>query len=59
MSSYETRSARRARHSDEIEASQVELRKSITETQRLVDQSDFMLKRHRKECEDEDGPDRD
>jgi hypothetical protein len=42
---------RRDRHSAEAEASQAELRKSISETERLVEQSDQMLRRHRDECE--------
>ena len=30
------------------------MRASIAETERLVDESDKMLRRHRKECEDDD-----
>lgn len=52
---YETAAKRRDRHADEVEASQVRLRASIAETERLVDDSDFMLRRHRKECEDGEG----
>lgn len=33
---------------------QVALRKSITETERLVGESDRMLRRHRQEREDDD-----
>jgi hypothetical protein len=40
---------RRKRHTAEVKASQAELRKSINETRRLVDQSDKMLRRHSKE----------
>jgi hypothetical protein len=40
---------RRKRHAAEVTASQAELRKSINETRRLVDQSDKMLRRHSKE----------
>ena len=36
------------------EASQDGLRKSIAETERLVGESDKMLRRHRKECEEDD-----
>jgi hypothetical protein len=45
------RAARRDRHAVEIEESQAALRKSIAETGRLVDESDAMLRRQRKECE--------
>jgi hypothetical protein len=48
------RAERRERHSAKVEASQDGLRKSIAETERLVDQSDEMISRHRKECEDGD-----
>jgi hypothetical protein len=47
----------RDRHSAEIEASQAELRRSITETERLVGESDKMLRRHREESDEVDaGP---
>ena len=49
-----SRSKRREQQAQEVEASQVELRKSIAETDRLVGESDKMLKRHRQECEDDD-----
>lgn len=45
---------RREQQAREVEASQAALRKSIAETQRCVDDSDAMLRRHRKECEDDD-----
>ena len=51
----ENRAARRERHTSEVEASQDELRNSVAETDRLVDASDKMLRRHRKECDDEEG----
>ena len=54
MATPKERAERRERHAAEVEASQVELRKSITETERLVDQSDRMLRRHRTECEQAD-----
>jgi hypothetical protein len=41
-------------HTAEIEASQDALRKSIAETERLVGESDKMLRRHRRECEEDD-----
>jgi hypothetical protein len=50
----ENRAARRERHTSEVEASQDQLRSSVAETDRLVDASDKMLRRHRKECDDED-----
>ena len=54
MATSESRAARRDRHSAEVEASQAELRKSISETERLVDESDEMLRRHRNESEEAD-----
>ena len=54
MATSRERAERRERHAAEVEASQVELRNSITETERLVDQSDRMLRRHRTECEADD-----
>lgn len=49
-----SRSERRERHAAEVEASQGALRESIAATEELVDQSDRMLRRHRKECDDEE-----
>lgn len=54
MPTAKDRAARRDRHSAEVEASQVELRKSIRETERLLGKSEDMLRRHRSECEDAD-----
>ena len=48
------RAERRKQHTAEIEASQDDLRKSIAETERLVGESDEMLRRHRRECEEDD-----
>ena len=59
MPTPEDRAKRRNRQAAEIEASQVKLRNSIAETERLVGQSDEMLRRHRKENADADAPDRD
>jgi hypothetical protein len=42
----------RDRHAREIEASQKSLRDSISETERLVGQSEKILRRHRQERED-------
>jgi hypothetical protein len=48
MSDRETRAARREQQSREVEASQKALRESISETERLVGESEKMLRRHRK-----------
>ena len=54
MPDKQKRAERRVLHSREVEESQEALRASIAETERLVDESDKMLRRHRKECEDDD-----
>ena len=54
MADKMTRSKRREQQAREIEASQDSLRQSIAETDRLVGESDKMLKRHREECEADD-----
>ena len=51
MPTPKDRAERRERHSQEVEASQAALRRSIKETERLVDESDEMLRRHRNELE--------
>ena len=51
------RAERREQQTREVESSQESLRVSIAETERLVDESDKMLRRHRKECEDDDAVD--
>lgn len=43
-----------ARHALEIEAGQKALRQSIAETERLVGKSEEILRRHRREREDEE-----
>ena len=48
------RAERRDRQASEVEASQVALRESVAVTEKLVDESDTMLRRHRKECDDEE-----
>lgn len=48
------RAVRRAKHTREVEESQQALRVSIAETQRLVIESDKMLRRHRQELDDDD-----
>lgn len=54
MTDKAKRAQRRDQQAREVEASQAELRKSIQETERLVGESEKMLRRHRKECEDDD-----
>ena len=51
MPDSKSRAARRAQQTAEVEASQVKLRTSIAETERLVDESEDMLRRHRNECD--------
>lgn len=55
MAERESKAEQRDRQSREVEASQQELRNSIAQTQHLLDESDEMLKRHRRECEAQDG----
>ena len=50
--SKQDRAEQRERHAREVEASQKALRASISETERLVGESDKMLRRHRGERED-------
>lgn len=50
--SPEDRNERRERQSREVEQSQQELRDSIAHTEHLLNQSDTMLKRHRRECDE-------
>ena len=54
MSDYQKRAERRRQHTAEVEASQKGLRKSIAETERLVGESDDMLRRHRQECDEDE-----
>lgn len=54
MSDSERRAKRRQQQAIEIEANQTKLRASIAESKRLVDEADDMLRRHRKEREDDD-----
>ena len=51
------RAERREQQAREVEASQATLRASIAETERLVGEFDKMLRRHRKECDDDDASD--
>ena len=48
------RARRRDQQAHEVEESQAKLRASIAETQRLMDESDQMLKRHRRELDEDD-----
>jgi hypothetical protein len=48
------RAERRIQHEREVECSQQALRDSIAHTNRLVDESDVMLRRHRAECDEDD-----
>ena len=48
------RAERREQQAREVEASQESLRVSIAETERLVGESDKMLRRHREEREADD-----
>jgi hypothetical protein len=45
------RTARRLRQSQEMEQNQQDLRRSIAESKRLVDQAEEMIQRHRDECD--------
>ena len=54
MTDKEKRAARREQQSREVEASQKAMRESIAETDRLVGESEAMLRRHRQEREDDD-----
>ncbi len=54
MPNAKDRAERQDRHANEVEASQDQLRESIRETERLVDESDKVLREHRREPEEED-----
>ena len=54
MPDRKKRAERRAQQDREIECSQAALRASIAETCRLVDQSDEMIARHRRERDMDD-----
>ena len=57
MTDRKKRAERRDQQAREIEASQKQLRASIAETDRLVGESDKMLRRHRQECHEDDKED--
>jgi hypothetical protein len=48
------RALRRDQQAREIETNQDALRASIEESKRLVDQSEAMILRHRRECEEDE-----
>ena len=54
MTDKKKRAERRDQQAHEIEKSQEQLRDSIAETDRLVGESEKMLRRHRQECEQDD-----
>jgi hypothetical protein len=54
MTDKKRRAERREQQSREVEANQDALRQSIAETDRLVGESEAMLRRHRQEREDDD-----
>lgn len=54
MPDAKSRAARREQQAREVEESQTALRKSIAETRLLVDKSEEMLERHRREREADD-----
>ena len=51
------RTERREQQAREVEESQAKLRANIAETQRLMNQSDEMLRRHRRELEEDEQSD--
>ena len=53
MTDKQKRAERREQQAREVEASQTALRESIAETDRLVGESEAMLRRHRQEREDD------
>lgn len=57
MPGKDKRAKTRDRHALEIEAGQAALRRSIAETERLVSESEKMLRRHRDEHEADDAED--
>lgn len=54
MPNEQKRAARREQQAREIEESQAKLRANIEEARRLMDASDEMLKRHRRERDQDD-----
>jgi hypothetical protein len=54
MPDRKKRAERREQQSIEVEESQERLRENIAEAERLVNESDEMLRRHRRECDADD-----
>jgi hypothetical protein len=54
MTDSRKRAERREQQAIEIEANQAKLQASIAESDRLVGEADNMLRRPRKECEEDD-----
>ena len=54
MTDQKKRAQRREQQSREVEANQKALRESIAETDRLVGESEEMLRRHKKQWDDDD-----
>ena len=54
MADRESKDQRRERQTREVEESQKALRESIAKTQTLLDESDEMLRRHRRESDEDD-----
>jgi len=54
MPNKEARQRRRDDQAREVEESQRALRDSIDETRRLMDASDERVRRHRKQCDEDD-----
>jgi hypothetical protein len=54
MTNKGKRASRESQQAAEIEANQLALRKSISETERLVSESESMLRRHRQERQDDE-----
>lgn len=54
MADRKQRESRRAQQAREIEENQAAMRRSIAESQRLIDQAVEITKRHRRESEDDE-----
>lgn len=54
MADKKQREARRAQQAHEIEENQEALRRSIAESQRLIDEAAEITRRHRRELEQDD-----
>jgi hypothetical protein len=54
MPDRKQREARRAQQAHEIEENQEALRRSIAESQRLIDEAAEMTRRHRRELEEDE-----